>query len=135
MSLKVPNGGELKLMDAIRTYLNSNAYLKLFKNDKAPGDTDTTAGYTEADFPGYAGIQLASWSAAVTNADGKGELNETARTFTMTGSSPTNTIYGYYVTDGSNNLLWAERAAAPYAMDANGKTYTVVPKLTGRTEF
>lgn len=113
-----------------------NTYtLRLFKNDKVPADTDTVADYTEANFTGYAAIATNAWGNAFLNAGNIAEIDETNRTFTQTGVIVTNLVYGYYVTDGAGNLIFAERnPAGPFNMNANGLVYVVLPRYTYRNQ-
>ena len=136
MPLKVPNVGEQKLLDVIRTGIFNNATLRLFQNNITPADGDTLATYSVATFTGYANITLNAWGAVFTNGAGKAETDETVRTFTQTGTAVTNTIYGYFVVaaDGTT-LLYAERnPAGGVAMDTTGKTYSVLPRFTFASE-
>ncbi len=46
-----------------------------------------------------------------------------------------NTIYGYYITDLTGALLWAELAPAPITINASGQTYSVLPRFADTSEF
>ena len=46
-------------------------------------------------------------------------------------ASSSQTVYGYYVTDGTD-LIWAERFSSSQAL-ANGDSLSITPKLTGKS--
>lgn len=113
-----------------KTYLNGLT-LRLFQNNHTPDGADVAGDYTEATFSGYAAVALNNWGNAFQNGSDQGEIDETVRIFTCTGPSPSNAIYGYYVTDGSGNLVWAERnPAGPVTINTAGQTYSVLPRQT-----
>lgn len=129
MALNVPDVGEQKALETIvNKTAPENLVLRLFKNNITPSDTDTTATYTEATFPGYAAINLvgASWNAAV-----PGSITYSAQqTFTASGVS-TDDIYGYYVNQATSTvLIWAERdGAAPFLVRNSGDNIKITPTL------
>jgi len=131
MGLVVPTYSLPLFLDAAAALVLSGARLKLFQNDWNPTIGDTPANYTECDFPGYASVSLTLWGSAGV-VSGVGLIQEQVRTFAMSGASPTNLIFGYYVTDATGStLLFAERSAvAPYSIDAIGKTYSVLPRFS-----
>lgn len=132
MSIVVPDVAERTLLNSLRNSLfNSNCHVHLFKNNLTPGDATVLGDFTEANFTGYAAI-TPSVGAAFTNGAGKAECDFATCTFSCTGSGTPNDVYGYYVTDVGNAVLYfAERAASPpTTLNANGQTYVVVPKLT-----
>lgn len=140
MALKVPNEGELELLDMMlkEGAGDGNDYLlKLYKNDKTPGDADTTSSYTQATFTNYAARTLSrsGWNVAVTNGSNKAETSYGSTPQSWTCGATGNTIYGYYVEqDGApNNLLWAERFATQRVL-ANGDVLNITPKFTLATE-
>lgn len=104
---------------------------RLFKNNYTPLQSSVVGDFTEADFTGYSAQALTGWGAAYINGGGDAETDNGAVLFHQTGTGTTNNVYGYFVTDGSGSLVYAERnAAAPVAMDTTGKVYVVSPKLT-----
>ena len=139
MALKVPNVGELQLLDkmlkdALTT--DEDYYLKLYQNDKTPADADTTSSYTVATFTGYATRTLtrSGWNSAVTNGSNKAETSYGSTPQSWTCGVTGNTIYGYYVeAETSNALLWAERFATQRVL-ANGDVLNITPKFTLSTE-
>src|SRR6266436_3665549 len=120
MSLVVCDNGKQTLLTQLLAWLNANTRLRLFQNNHTPVHGDTAAAYTEASFPGYAFIALTAWGAVTLTADFHALTTEALETFASTGSSPVNTIYGYYITDLTGALLWAELAPAPITINASG---------------
>jgi len=135
MSLVVCDGGKQLELAQLQSYFNANAWLRLFQNNHTPAHGDVLATYTEATFSGYAAIQLVSWGAPYLSADFHAWIDEIVRTFTASASSPANTIYGYYVTKGSTDLLWAELALTPVTINASGQQYSVLPRFSLTSEF
>lgn len=134
MALKVPNVGELELLDEILR--EDDFELHLYKNDYTPVDDSELADFTEADFEGYASEALTNWVAAVTDANGRAFTHADSLTFTKGTGGVSNTVYGYYVVNASNSeLVWAERFLAGIVMDTDGKTFTILPIFTLRSEF
>lgn len=122
--------GDTKTLDEARLTGNVWKNLRLFKNNHTPAVTDTNGNYTEANFSGYAAFALSTWNAAFVNADGKGEIDATPHSFVHNGGATANTIYGAYVTDDGDNVVYAERFSAPISMSANGDTIPYTARLT-----
>lgn len=135
MALKINNAAEVTLLGYIMAGLGAGCRLRLFRNDYTPTDTDTLANFQEAQFPGYLAPTLAAWGAPASSG-GVAQVTHPAQTFTRGAGGSGDSIYGYMVTDGAGNLLWAERdPAAPVNMNGQGNTYTVTPVLTYHSEF
>jgi hypothetical protein len=135
--LKVPNVGEVKLLDVLR--LNWGTLdMGLFKAMHTPADLDTLATYVaiEADFPGYARQAIANWQLPVTDGTGRASTIADAVTFTRGVGGLPQSIFGYFVVDAGGILLWAELDPnAPVPINNPGNTYSVLPALTKRSEF
>jgi len=138
MALKVPQEGELELLDKmIRDHLSTDEkyILRLYRVDHTPGDSDTTANYTEANFTDYAEVTLnrgTDWNAATTNGT-KAEI-QLASQQSWTSGTTGNTIFGYYVVGGtSNKLLWAEKFGTPRVL-ADQDVLNLTPKFTLESE-
>ena len=105
-------------------------YLRLFVNDVVPVVGFTSANYVEPAGSWYRPILLIAWGSPFQNAALQAEIDEVIRTFTAAGSVVAESVYGYFVTDPTGLLCWAERGpAAPYPMDAAGKSVSVLPRL------
>lgn len=134
MALVVVRPALVEFLEQRRTYLNTLT-LRLFANNITPADTDVVGDYTEATFTGYAAIATVSWGAAYLNANNIAQIDEIVRTFTQTGTTVVNNIYGYYLTAPGGALVFAERnPAGPIAMAATGATYSVQCRMTERNQ-
>lgn len=104
-------------------------YIRLFKNDIEPTGETLAEDFVECDFPGYASQSLSGWSPAYLNEEMQGQTDVGLISWTMSSVSPTNDIYGYYVTDSGGQLRYSERAVnGPYTITQN-KEYTVYVSL------
>jgi hypothetical protein len=105
-----------------------NLVARLYINNITPSDTDTTATYTQAGFPGYAQITLpgASWNAAAA-----GNIAYSAQqTWTCSGVAADD-VYGYFIVQTTSGvLIWSERdAAAPTAIRNSGDAVKLTPTI------
>ena len=115
----------MSMAAALGTY-----YLCAFVNSHVPATTDVIGDYIEPSGSWYARISLNAWGAAYVNAANQGEIDETFRTWTASGSLVSESIYGYFVVDGSGNLVWAEvDPSGPQPMSVLGQTFTVQPTM------
>ena len=136
MPLLVPDVGEVRLLQ----YIVGNAsptslILNLYTNNKTPAEGDTMAGatpsYTAATASGYSAATLstASWSIGTVSGTSSALYNN-GITFTFGTAASTQNVYGYYVTDNSSNLLWAELfPGAPFALPASGGEIAIRPQV------
>jgi len=100
--------------------------LRLAKTAFAPTASLTLAGITEADYVGYEPLPLTLGTVQPGTPGGRAEADFANVTFTCGGSATPNSIYGYFVTDGSGNLLWCELfGGAPRPMDGAGRTVSL----------
>lgn len=135
MSIKIPNSGEVLVLQALVSYLNTLT-LHLYQNDVTPTDAWTIASVVEATFPGYAAVVPGTFGAAFTNSANQAESDAALVTFTSTGASPANTIFGYYLTNPAGALVYAERnPLGGQLIDAAGQSYPVLLKFTFETKF
>ena len=130
MPLNVPDVGENAILAMlVNKTAPQDQYIRLFKNNITPADTDTAGTYTEATFPGYAQISLggASWGTP----SGGSITYGSQQTWTCSGTA-TDDIYGYYVVQQSSGiLLWSERdASAPVAVRNSGDIIKVTPTIS-----
>jgi hypothetical protein len=134
VAIKIPNVGEVLLLEELRAYLNTLT-LRLFQNDYTPVDGSVIGNFTEATFDGYASQSLSDFAAAYLNASNKAEVDASLYIFLMTGAVTPNTIYGYYVTIGGTQVVYAERnPAGGQAMTGAGQIYPVYPRFTLASE-
>ena len=127
MALVVVDGGELIALKALvnHTAQATNLTLCLFKSNTTPGNTDTLATYTEADFTGYSAATLTGGSWVVTG----NPITYAKQTFTSSAGSQNQDVYGYYLKAGTD-LIYAERFTdGPYNIANNGDKIEVTPSL------
>lgn len=132
----IADAGMLVLLDQMRTYLNG-LFLCLYVNDVTPTHASAadSSWATEASFPGYA-RQVLDYGLAATNpAPPDADMQPSVHTFSCTGTpgGGPQTIYGWYVIDGSGNWVYASRTnRTPATVIAGaGDKYQVQPRLTG----
>lgn len=136
MPILVPNIGEVRLLRYIigDTTPSQGLVLHLYSNNKAPAETDTESNYTAPTALGYAPSTLSpsSWSVGTDGSSGTSSaLYNNGITFTFGTAASTQNVYGYYVTDTSNNLLWAENFpnGQPFALPASGGEIAIRPQV------
>jgi hypothetical protein len=119
MALVVPNVGEVKLLSYMLNIIAPpNTVLHLYSNNLTPSATSVYADCTEVSASGYAAVTLTSATWTVATSAGVATASYPEITFTFSTSA---TVYGYYVTDTSTNLLWLERfTAAPFQLPSSG---------------
>jgi hypothetical protein len=109
--------------------------MRLFQNNYVPSHATILTDLTVATFGGYVQQNLAGPTiGAALDGGGRAVITWIDLTFTRT-SSPTNTIYGYYVIDETGRLLWVERFDTPVVVDTDGIFIKLTPKLTDKSEF
>ena len=135
MSLKIVDIGLSKMLDKLLTAYGNTMQLCLFQNNITPVGSDTLATYQEATFPGYVRQAITGWLPS-TVAASVATSNATQVSFQRSATGTAQTIFGYFVLDGSGNLLFAERdPAAPITLTNQGDTYLITPKFTYLSEF
>jgi len=126
MSLLAPNVGLAKIAQLV---LAPTLTAKLFSNNITPAAGDTAASYDVVVGGGYANKSLtfANWS--ITNGVA---LYNAAQDWNFTGvTNAPGTVYGYYIVDAANVVIWAERFAAgvlPFTPVANS-LIRVTPRI------
>lgn len=132
--LVLPNQGEAIALDLLvhkGVYTSYDLTLKLFKSNTTPANSDTEATYTEADFTGYADVDLVAANWTIT--PGSPSLAEAAQqTFTSSAGSQNQPVYGYYLVQTTGGkLVWAERFTdGPYTIVNLNDVIKVTPKIT-----
>lgn len=86
----------LNAVGAIAAVL-AGTFAKLFKVPNSPTPGSKISDFTEADFPGYAPVEIVEWGNPGLDADGVAYISTEVISFTSTGGSPTNTAYGVWV--------------------------------------
>ena len=133
----VPDEGERKLLEYIvNKTAPTNLVIRLYVNDvDLSGETFTTSSFTEANTGssssssnGYASVTLlgANWTVSTNQGVSVAVYNSTI-TFSFTESQ---SVYGYYITNTSGNILWAERfSGAPFNLPSGGGDISVRPQV------
>lgn len=127
----VNQGEDIFLKAGVNKTAPQDLVLKLFKNNVTPGETDTEATYTVADFSGYANVTLtgASWTATP---GAPSQVTYAQQSFTSDADQATQQIYGYFYVQASSGLLVAaERFSdGPYPISFLGDVVKITPKIT-----
>lgn len=130
----VTDAGERILLDWILRGTGGALTLRLFKNNLASFTSATVvADLTQADFSGYAGRSLAraSWNAAATDGAGVGQIEyNTDPAWTPASNQG---VYGYYVTDASNNIIWGQKFSSMQNLESP-ETFTMPVTFGLRSE-
>jgi len=133
MALVVPAVGELVFLNYIVGVAagSEELILRLFKSNNQPGQTDILGDYTEANFVGYAAIQIASGDWTVTSGS-PSQAAAPQQIFTSSQNQTQQRIYGYYYTRAvSGDLVAVERFSdGPYTVAALNDRVRVTPQIT-----
>ena len=119
---------ESQLADLIADVLNAS-YYHLFANTPTITHASVVGDFTEASWPGYAAQPLSTWSAP--SLDGAFNAFTTSDPVVVPNSDTANwSANGYYLTDGTGNLIGAAYFPTPQVLPAglglqDQITYTV----------
>lgn len=130
MPLVAPDEGEILLLQYIvNMTAATDPVLHLYNNTDLTVDEAVTIGdITEASAAGYAAITLTGGSWTTTQSVGVTTAEYSEQTFAFTTGA---SLYGYYVTDTSDNLLWLEEfSGAPFTLPSGGGTIAITSKIT-----
>lgn len=87
---------------SLAALLNAGHKLKLFSNALTPTPATPLSAFVEASFAGYIGVDLTNQFGAPTKVvDGQWQIATPFFTFTCT-AAPGQTIYGWWIDDGTN---------------------------------
>ena len=130
MALVVPDLGEVRLLNYIVNKVSpTNLVLHLYSNSLTLStETFSTGSFTQATATGYSSVTLtgAGWNASTVGGISSA-LYDNGITFSF---SVGQDIQGYYVTDTSNNILWAEEfPGAPFQLPVGGGDIAVRPQV------
>ena len=126
----VPDEGERRLLEYIvNKTAPTNLVLHLYINSVSlSGETFTASSFTEANASGYASETLvgSNWTVATDGGVTTAVYNTTITFMFDVGQS----VYGYYVTNTSGGILWAEEfPGAPFNLPAGGGEISVRPQV------
>jgi hypothetical protein len=134
MALVICSGGQISLVTLmLKTVLEAGDpgwTIHLFNNNYTPVLGSTAENFTETSFSGYSSVAMtrSTWQTATTSGSvAQIQFGASPVTWTCTGSG--DTIYGAYILDGSNNLLWAELFTSPRTL-ASGDVLNYTPVMT-----
>jgi hypothetical protein len=129
MALVVPYTGSLPLLDSLLFQLG--AWYHLYVVDVVPDQDTTLADLVEASYPGYAAVQVTTWTPSVL-VEGSAAAYADPILWTRSSSGSPQVVYGYYVTAGLGGpLLWAElRELGPITVQSAGDAVYLTPALT-----
>jgi hypothetical protein len=135
LALILPNTA--KVLVGQRLFAASGWFLRLYRNDYSPTFASAYGDFLEATFSGYSGARDLTGLWAFTGLDsGRAMFACPLQTWTQDGGATSNLIYGYYLADESNNLMWAERApGAPFNLAPLQPSLVIIPKFTVASEF
>ena len=140
MALVVPNSANLIMLGLITNFETADGsvpntegdrILKLFKNDIVPSKTTTIGSLEEIDSEYFSSdypilLPNADWEISIL--DGVCTATYPSREFVLEQST---LVYGYFVTTGDDELLWAERfTTAPFSLPSSGGVITVTLNFT-----
>lgn len=130
MALVVPDEGERRLLEYIVNKASpTDVVIHLYINSvDLTTETFTAASFTEANASGYASETLtgANWTVATDGGVSTAVYNSTITFLFEAGQS----VYGYYITDTSGNILWAEQfPGAPFNLPVAGGEIAVRPQV------
>lgn len=124
------------IRNALATFLTTvlpaapdQSTLRLYQNDYTPNLGTVIGDLTEATFTGYAAVDVAEFSSTRLRSDVAGNayyVDPAVATFLQTGTTITNTVYGYYLTDATGaDLLAVGRFSSPVLFDHTGKALDI----------
>lgn len=130
MPLVVPDSAEVRLLEYIVNKTSpTNLVLHLYENDvDLSTEGFSTGSFTEVTASGYAPVTLtgSNWSAG-TSTGISSAVYGTGITFSFTVGVD---VQGYYVTDTSDRIMWAEEfPGAPFTLPSTGGDIAVRPQI------
>jgi hypothetical protein len=119
---------EVNLADLQTALADSDMHL--FQNDVDPGPLTAIGDLDEADYTGYAAVNIVTWGAPFLDAEGLLAILSTVCIFRPTGTAITNVIYGWYLTETGGDLVSAGRFAnAPLSMASALNVIEVIGRM------
>lgn len=135
-NLLLCEGGLIDALDVLTAAAEGHYKAGLFKNDLTPWLGMDISAIVPADFSGYVGLQHTYGWQAATIQGVRSVAQAVPLTWIHDGGPSQCWVFGYYVTNASGNLEWAERfCPAPFAVNSLGIRVRAIPRLTLRNEF
>lgn len=130
MAISVPDIAEqLLLKYIVGLTAPGSPVIHLYEADLTPGEATTMGDFSETGKSGYSAMTLTSsaWTVATITSNVT-TASYSQQTFSFTTGAD---IYGYYITDTGNALLWCERfTGAPFRLPSGGGTIAISPRVT-----
>jgi len=137
MSIVLPDSGEEYLLEVIVNKIATDGsagttggdrILRLYTNNLTPSDSTVTGDITQATGSGYAAVTLDGDDWTVATLAGVTTAAHPEVTFTFNAAI---TIYGYYITTETGDLIWLERfTGAPFTFPSGGGELAITPKVS-----
>jgi hypothetical protein len=122
-------------LDNYTSSLLNAGHLHLYTNDYTPDEGTTISSFTEASFAGYAAITLTSAFPGSSVASHKASATCAMQTFECTADGTLETVYGWYLTDSGNTLVYAcSRGETPVPIEFDGDQARVQITVTEKDE-
>lgn len=102
------------------------ATVHLFKNDFTPTQNNVLGDFTEADYTGYTNQAIGTWGTPYIDFLQRVLIQAPSLQFSPTGSTVTNTVYGYYIQSAGTGtpLIASARFDTPVSMtDAHSAAF------------
>ena len=108
----------------------NNLTMHLYTNNYTPVDTSANANFTEASGGDYAAKTLAHGNWTHNAANDPSDVTYAQQTYTFNGALSGNaSVYGYYIKDEDDNVIWAEQFASPFTPANNGDNIQITPQF------
>lgn len=108
--------------------------LRLYNNTPTPAQTSVASDFSETSFGGYVPATLNSWGTPFVNSFGNVESDHPNVSFTFDGSTGSETLNGFFVTDAAGNLVWAEQFGGPIVLSVAGQSIVIAPRIYVRSD-
>lgn len=134
MALVIPSAFRAKALEHIvNKTAPENLILRLFKNNYTPVPGSAVGNFTEADFTGYAELNITAGTWATVSGETSTITYGSTLSFVSTANGQNQSIYGYYVVGAtSGELKWAERFTnGPYVIANEDDAVNVILRMTG----
>jgi hypothetical protein len=130
----VPEEAEVNIL---LTYTAFETFaMVLYKNNYTPVPGSTKFSFTDCDYSGYIAQGMSNPTVPLVDINGRAVTQWDTLTFAHNGGATPNNVYGYYIVNSGNGLVWAERfAAAPINMSTALDQIAIVPRFSFRSEF
>ena len=130
MAISVPDIAEVLLLQYITGLaVPGSPVIHLYSADVDPWETTALGDLTETNKAGYSAMTLTSTYWTVSTLTGNvTTAMYSQQTFSFTTGAD---IYGYYITNVANSLMWCERfTGAPFRLPSGGGTIAISPRVT-----